>query len=126
MAFAIPLSRNAYPHGTSEAQPGTNPPFKHAQGMQWTKRDFGGTPRRSWSLSIDMEKVRVGAIGGGAFGTSLCVHCSRAGHETLIYTRDEGVKSDINDPDVKENKVYFKVRAHLCYDTAPAQPMSQF
>ncbi|KAK9845299.1 hypothetical protein WJX81_002728 [Elliptochloris bilobata] len=55
-----------------------------------------------------MERVRVGTIGGGAFGTSLCVHCSRAGHETLIYTRDEGVTADINNPQVKENKVYFK------------------
>lgn len=61
-----------------------------------------------------MERVRVGAIGGGAFGTSLCVHCSRAGHETLIYTRDSGVMADINDPEIKENKVYFKVSTLAC------------
>ena len=61
-----------------------------------------------------MERVRVGAIGGGAFGTSLCVHCSRAGHETLIYTRNAAVMADINNPEVKENKVNFKVSTRAC------------
>ncbi len=37
-----------------------------------------------------VERLCVGALGGGAFGTSLCVHCSRAGHDTLMYTRDAG------------------------------------
>ncbi len=77
--------------------------------------------------------MSVGAIGGGAFGTSLCVHCARAGHATLIYTRDAATAADINDPAVKENKVYFKggpsmssmMHALHALRAASAQPRAQ-
>lgn len=66
------------------------------------------------------ETTTVGVIGGGAWGTALGMHCARMGHPTLIWAREPEVVRDINDPAVRENTVFLKVRclhliAHLLF-----------
>ena len=60
------------------------------------------------------EKVQIGVIGGGAWGTALAMHCVRAGHASLIWALETEVVRDINDPAVRENTVYLKVSAWPC------------
>ena len=60
------------------------------------------------------EKVQIGVIGGGAWGTALAMHCTRAGHASLVWALEADVVRDINDPAVRENSVYLKVCAMLC------------
>ena len=59
------------------------------------------------------EKIQIGVIGGGAWGTALAMHCTRAGHASLIWALEADVVRDINDPAVRENSVYLKAGALL-------------
>lgn len=49
---------------------------------------------------------QVGVIGGGAWGTALAAHCSRMGHQTLIYAREAEVVEGINKSN--ENQMFLK------------------
>ncbi len=56
------------------------------------------------------EKVKVGVIGAGAWGTALAIQAARKGYETVIWAREPEVVRDIND--ARENKIFlpgFKV-----------------
>jgi len=55
------------------------------------------------------ERVRVGVIGGGAWGTALARHCAHMGHDTQLWAREPEVVAGVNDPAVKENTTYLKV-----------------
>ena len=59
------------------------------------------------------EKIHIGVIGGGAWGTALAMHATRAGHASLIWALEADVVRDINDPAVRENTTYLKVGAHV-------------
>ena len=48
---------------------------------------------------------------GGAWGTALAAHCARMGHSTLLWAREPEVVADINDPDVRENRMFLKARS---------------
>ena len=50
------------------------------------------------------ETTRVGVIGAGAWGTALAIHAARAGHETVMWAREEQVVTDINE--ARENKIF--------------------
>lgn len=58
--------------------------------------------------------MQVGVIGGGAWGTALAAHCSRMGHQTLLYAREQEVVEGINNSQV--NDMFLKV----CTSHAPA------
>ncbi len=45
---------------------------------------------------MSTDNLKVAIIGGGAFGTALACVSARAGHDTLIYLRDEDVAQSIN------------------------------
>ena len=51
--------------------------------------------------------MQVGVIGGGAWGTALAAHCSRMGHQTLIYARETEVVQSINESSI--NETFLKV-----------------
>lgn len=40
--------------------------------------------------------VRIGVIGAGAWGTALAANAARAGHQTMIWTRDDALAGSIN------------------------------
>ncbi len=50
------------------------------------------------------EKVRVGVIGAGAWGTALALHAARRGHDTVMWAREPEVVRDINA--FHENKIF--------------------
>lgn len=54
------------------------------------------------------EKVRVSVIGGGAWGSSLALHCGRKGHEVMVWAREPEVVESINKE--HENTMFFKVK----------------
>lgn len=56
-------------------------------------------------MAFCMESVSVSVIGGGAWGTSLAMHCARKGHDVLLWAREEDVVDSINKE--KENHMYF-------------------
>jgi len=60
------------------------------------------------------ERVRVGVIGGGAWGTALARHCAHMGHDTQLWAREPEVVEGVNDPAVKENTTYLKARPACC------------
>ena len=45
-------------------------------------------------MSTDNQKIAI--IGGGAFGTALACVSARAGHNTLIFLRDDNIARSIN------------------------------
>lgn len=51
---------------------------------------------------------RITVLGGGAWGTSLALHCARKGHDVLLWAREEEVVKGVNER--HENSLYFKVR----------------
>ena len=53
--------------------------------------------------------MKVGVLGGGAWGTALAAHCARMGHDTRIWAREPDVVESINNPAVKENITFLKV-----------------
>ncbi|KAK9846407.1 hypothetical protein WJX81_003265 [Elliptochloris bilobata] len=59
-------------------------------------------------LPLSQERVRVGVIGGGAWGTALARHCAHMRHDTLLWAREPEVVAGVNDPAVKENTTYLK------------------
>eukprot|EP00887_Chlorella_sp_A99_P004238 scaffold15.g4238.t1 len=62
-------------------------------------------PDRTTS-SLSSERVRVGVIGGGAWGTALALHSARMGHDTLIWALEKEVADAINTQ--HENTTYLK------------------
>lgn len=48
--------------------------------------------------------TRVGVIGAGAWGTALALHAARAGHDTVLWAREDQVVKDINES--QENKIF--------------------
>lgn len=55
-----------------------------------------------------MEKTRrISVLGGGAWGTSLALHCARKKHEVLLWAREEEVVTAVNEE--HENTQFFKV-----------------
>ena len=66
-----------------------------------------------------MYLKQVGVIGGGAWGTALAAHCSRMGHQTLIYAREPEVVQSINKSSV--NETFLKVNnLRKCVLSKPA------
>ena len=57
------------------------------------------------------ERAHVGVIGGGAWGTALAIHCAKCGHAVLIWALEKDVVADINNPAVRQNSKFLKVRA---------------
>lgn len=67
-------------------------------------------PRSPDRTALSQERVRVGVIGGGAWGTALARHCAHMGHDTLLWARESEVVAGVNDPAIKENTTYLKAR----------------
>lgn len=55
--------------------------------------------------------MKVGVLGGGAWGTALAIHCARMGHEVMIWAREKDVVDGINGPD-RENRTF--LAGHQC------------
>lgn len=58
---------------------------------------------------LSSEKAHISVLGGGAWGTSLALHCGRKGHDVLIWAREEDVVAGINNE--HENTTFFKASA---------------
>lgn len=56
--------------------------------------------------TLSTEKINIGVLGGGAWGTSLALHCGRKGHNVMIWAREPEVVESINTE--HENKAFFK------------------
>ena len=54
---------------------------------------------------MSQELVKIGVMGGGAWGTALALHCGRKGHEVLVWAREVEVVESINT--AHENKAFF-------------------
>lgn len=44
----------------------------------------------------ETKKVRIGVLGGGAWGTALALHSARIGHDVKLWAREEDVVECIN------------------------------
>ena len=66
--------------------------------------------------------MQVGVIGGGAWGTALSAHCARMGHDTLLWARESDVVTSVNDPSIKENSTFLKVRPDVLAQAAVILP----
>lgn len=67
------------------------------------------------------EKIRVSVLGGGAWGSSLALHCGRKGHEVMVWAREPEVVESINNE--HENTVFFKVKVCKQYITTDTRNM---
>lgn len=61
--------------------------------------------------TLSNERTRVGVIGGGAWGTALAIHCSRMGHDTLLWALEKEVAEAINTQ--HENTVFLKASGRI-------------
>jgi phosphoglycerate dehydrogenase-like enzyme len=66
-----------------------------------------GIPDGSGS-GLSSERVPVGVLGGGAWGTALALHAARMGHDVLLWALEEEAARDINE--AHENKMFLPVR----------------
>lgn len=57
-------------------------------------------------IIMNTEKINVGVVGSGAFGTCLAMQCARRGHNVLLWTRQDSLVQAINE--THTNPVYFK------------------
>ncbi len=48
-------------------------------------------------MSEQRPKIKIGVIGGGAWGTALAMHAARVGHEVTIWAHERDVVADIRD-----------------------------
>ncbi|KAL6752718.1 NAD-dependent glycerol-3-phosphate dehydrogenase [Haematococcus lacustris] len=59
------------------------------------------------ATALDDERVQVGVLGGGAFGTAMAIHCARKGHAVTLWALEQEVVDSLNGPE-RENLMYFK------------------
>ncbi len=48
-------------------------------------------------MSEERQKIKIGVIGGGAWGTALAMHAARIGHDVTIWAHERDVVADVRD-----------------------------
>lgn len=56
---------------------------------------------------LSSERIKIGVLGGGAWGTALALHAARMGHDVLLWALEKEVAQHINED--HENKNFLPV-----------------